>query len=54
MVGQQGQAGGKPQEAGGVCGAVAGKAVGGAVDAICEWGLNNIYSNIIMNLKLIY
>ena len=35
MIGQQGQAEGKPQEAGGICGSVAGAAVGGVVEEVC-------------------
>ena len=35
MVGQQGQAEGNPQEAGGMCGSMAGAAVGKGVESIC-------------------
>lgn len=35
MVGQQGQAEGKPQEAGGICGSMAGAAAGSVIDSVC-------------------
>ena len=67
MIGQQGQDGGKPQEAGGNCSNCAAvwiKNIENLFDKIwsscyycCRfhmWLLNNIYSKIIMNLKLIY
>ncbi len=37
MVGQQGQAGGKPQEAGGMCGDAAGALTTSAVNSVCDF-----------------
>ena len=37
MIGQQGQAEGKPQEAGGACGSMLGTAAGGAIESACPF-----------------